>query len=341
MPRPAAPSPARPLPVRLLGTGAVLPGRGVPSTDFDTRFGRPDGTTEQLTGIHTRHVASDGDTSARLGARAATAALLAAGLRADAIDCLVSACSVMQQALPCLAAQIQRELGLGQSGIPAFDVNATCLSFVAGLEVAAGMIGNGRCEHVLLVSSEIASSGVDPTDAVTAPMFGDGAAAVVLGPAAAAPSALLALDLATYGDDADLCQVRAGGTALRVHDDPAAYQRAAYFTMDGPALYRRTARLLPPFFARLLARAGIGADELACVVPHQASGKALDHIVRTLALPGDRVVRTLPELGNQVAASLPTALHHAIATGRLRRGQLFALLGTGAGLSLGGAVLRY
>jgi 3-oxoacyl-[acyl-carrier-protein] synthase III len=338
------PPSARPWPLRILGTGIALPAQRIASTTFDERFRRPAGTTERATGIRSRCVAGPDETAIRLGARAATEALLAANLLADRLDCLLSASSVMHQAIPCLGAQIQRELGLGKSGIPAFDVNATCLGFVVALQVAAGMLAGGDRHHVLIVSSEIASAGVHPNDPVTAPMFGDGAAAVVVGRADGpndSASALLAIDFATFGDDADLCQVRAGGSGMRVHDDPQRYAEAAWFTMDGPALYRRTARLLPPFFTRLLASAGIAVADLECIVPHQASGKALDHMTSALELPAERVIRTLPELGNQIAASVPTALHTAITTGRLRRGQLCALLGTGAGLSLGGAVLRF
>lgn len=335
-------SPHAPLPLRILGTGVYLPQQEVDSQAFDERFGLAPGTTAARCGVVRRRVANAEETSSRMAAAAARDALQAAGGTAHDLDCIVSACSVMEQAIPCLAARIQHELGLGESGIPAFDVNATCLSFLAGLDLLGCALAAGRYRRVLLVSSEIASAGVDPHDTDTAPLFGDGAAAVVLGASAAPESAaLLASAMATYGVGHDLCQVRAGGTRLRVHDDAAAFARGARFSMDGRGLYRLTARHLPKFFAQLLARAGVALEQLACIVPHQASGHGLDHVVAALELPPERVVRILSSRGNQVAASLPSALHEAITTGRLRRGELCALLGTGAGLSLGGAVLRY
>lgn len=328
--------------LRILGTGVYLPRRVVASEVFDRRFGKRTGWAERRFGVARRHVAEPDETSSFMAARAAEAALLVAGLAPQDVECTISACSVMEQAIPCLGSLVQRELGLGESGRVAFDVNATCLSFLAALDLVACALAVGRYRRVLVVSSEIASAGVDPEDPTTAPLFGDGAAAVVLGAAdAGQDSALLACELATYGVGHDLCRVRAGGTRLRAADDPEAHVRGSRFEMDGPGLYRLSARHFPRHFERAVAAAGVAREQLACVIPHQASGRAIEHMIGTLGLPLDRVVHILANRGNQVAASLPSALHEAIASGALRRGQLCTLLGTGAGLSLGTAILRY
>ena len=329
------------LPVRILGTGVYRPREVIDSVAFDRRWQREPGWTERHCGVARRHRAAPDETSSWMGARAAESALAAAGVAGDELDAIVSACSVMEQAIPCLGVQIQQRMGLGASGIPAFDVNATCLGFVAALDLVACALATGRYRRVLIVSSEVASAGLDADDPTTAPLFGDGAAAVVLGRCPDRASALLACRLATYGDGHELCQLRAGGTSLRVADDPVAHAAGARFAMDGRGLYRLTRNHLPAFVERLLTAAGRGLDGLDCIVPHQASGQGLDHMVAALGMPPERVVRILPEVGNLVAASIPTALHHAIVDGRLRRGQHCLLLGTGAGLSLGGAVLRY
>lgn len=329
-------------PVQLLGTGRYLPHHVVESGAFDRRWGEVDGATERQCGVARRHRAAAHETSSHMGAEAARQALAAAGIGADQLDAIVSACSVMEQAIPCLAVQVQQRLGLGASGIPAFDVNATCLSFVAALDLVAAQLATGRRRRVLVVSSEIASAGLDPDDRTTAPLFGDGAAAAVLGITPATErSALLACRLATFGDGHELCQVRAGGTRLRAEPDAAAHAEGARFAMDGRGLFRLTRTHLPPFLDQLLAAAGVPLAAIDCIVPHQASGPGLAHMIETLGMDPARVVRTLPDVGNLVAASLPNGLHHAIASGRLQRGQLCLLLGTGAGLSLGGAVWRY
>lgn len=327
------------LPLAILGTGRYVPSGGVDSTDFDARWSLPPGTIERECGVRRRYHASRREGSAFMGARAVEAALAAAGVAAADLDAVVSTSSVMQQAIPCLASHIQTELGLGRSGIPAFDVNATCLGFLAGLDLVAAGLAVDRYRTVAVVASEMASVGLDPDDRATAPLFGDGAAAVIVTRTPeGSTSRLLAAGLATYGEGGAACQLRMGGTAYPAH---AALPHGGFFEMDGPALYRLARRYLPRFTRDLLARAGTTLDDLACVVPHQASGPALDHMVAALGLPEGRVVRILSEYGNQVAASLPHALHAARDAGQITRGDRVLLLGTGAGMAVGGAVLVY
>lgn len=330
------------IPLRILGTGEYLPEQLVPSTAFDARWRKPSGWTFRACGVEQRHVAAPNETSSYMGARAAQRALEAAQLAPHEVDCVVSACSVMEQAIPCLGSQVQRALGLGESGIPAFDVNATCLSFLVALDLISCAMAAGRYRKVLLVSSESPSAGLNPDDVGTAALFGDGAVAVVVGLAEpGCSSSLLATKVATYSVGGELCQLRAGGTRVRVNHGFEAYQAATFFEMDGKATFRLAARYLPGFFEQLLASAGVGRDDLSCLIPHQASGRALDKLDTILGIPLTKVVRTIHHRGNMVAASMPGALHHAISSQSLRRGDLFTLMGTGAGLSLGGVVLRY
>ena len=275
---------------------------------------------------------------------AAKSALSAAGLEASQLDCIVSACSVMEQVIPCLASQVQHKLGLGETGVPAFDINATCLSFLVALDQLACAMAAGRYRRVLLVSSEIPSIGLNPEERSTAPLFGDGAAAVVLETCGDENgSALLASHLETYGIGGDYCRFRAGGTRYwrKPSTSATAEPSSAFFEMDGRALLRLAKRHFPVFLGRLLAKSGLTLGEFALVVPHQASGRALAHLPPMLGIAAERIINILASHGNQVAASLPSALHHAISSGRLQRGDCFALLGTGAGVSLGALVLRY
>ena len=354
MPAPSPPNlSVRPLPIRLLGTGTCRPLGTTTGVELDARLGLAPGTSERRHGVARRSVAGPDERATELGARAARSALAAAGIAPTDLDAVVSAASVPEQAIPCQAALLQRALGLGDTGIAALDVNASCLSFVAALDLLAPAIAIGRFDTVLVVSSELPSVGVDETDPTTGALFGDGAAAVVLGRAEpgreragrggprGVPSALLATSLATWADHADCCRLPGGGTGNRVERGLDGYLAATRFAMDGPALYRAVGRRIRPFVDALLERAGVTLAELDLVVPHQASARALAGLVRHLGIDPERVVDILADHGNQVAASLPTALHRAIASGRLRRGDTVALLGTGAGVSLGGAVLRY
>lgn len=331
-----------PIPLRIASTGQYVPSQRVDAAAFDQRWGKPDGWTRRHSGVASRQFAQVYETTSFMGAAAARQALATAGTDARQIDCIISACSVMEQAIPCSGALLQRELGLGDSGIPAFDINATCLSFLTALDLAALALAAHRYHCVLVVSSEMASAGLDWNDTQTAALFGDGAAAVVLdihddpgGPP------LLGTHMETYADGAEFCRVRAGGTRLRASNDVQAFLAGAHFEMNGKAVYRQAAQRLPGFLQRLMARAGTATADLQWLVPHQASGKALHHLQRALALPEARLVRILEDHGNQMAASIPVALHQGIVRGQIQRGDQIALLGSGAGLAFGGAVLRY
>ncbi|MBB5886483.1 ketoacyl-ACP synthase III [Xanthomonas sp. LMG 8992] len=330
---------SRPIAVRILGTGEYLPVQQVLAETFDRRWGKPTGWTLRHTGVATRHYAGADEPATFMGERAARGALEAAQLQAHEVDCVISACSLMEQAIPCSAALLHARLGLQGSGIPAFDINATCLSFIAALDLAACAIAAGRYRRVLIVASEIASVGLNPDDADTAPLFGDGAAAVVV--AADSGSQLLAARLETYSEGIDHCRVRAGGTRLRLDHGVEALRAGSQFEMHGRATYRLAAAKLPGFLQRLLAQAGIELAQLRRIVPHQASAKALRHLRVALGLAPDALIEIIGHRGNQMAASIPGALHQAIHSGRIVRGDLIGLVGSGAGLAFGGAVLRY
>lgn len=327
-------------PLRLLGCGVAVP-PPLDSAELDQRLGLAPGTVEARSGVHRRpvhpgHVAT-------LGAQAARAALAAAALGPADIDLLLCASATGDQELPCNAALLQRELGWGSSGMPAFDLNASCLGFLVALEVVAALLNQRSVRRVLVVSADIASCGLDWSTLEASAIFGDGAAAAVFAlPAADEDSALLSFGLETYGDGAEDCRIEAGGS--RFHPSrvgAAAMATRALFRMQPERLYKRAARTLPALVERVLAQAGLARDRIDCVVPHQASHQGLAHMRKRLGLPAGRFVDIYRTHGNQVAASLPTALHHAISSGALRRGQLALLLGTGAGLSVGAAVLRY
>jgi 3-oxoacyl-[acyl-carrier-protein] synthase-3 len=326
--------------LRIAGSGAALPGRRVSSAEIDARLGRAEGWSEAAFGIRSRAVACGAETSSSLGAAAAAAALEQASWAPGDLDVIVGACGVMEQPIPGTAALIQRRLGLGGSGIPAFDVNATCLSFLAALDVVSLGFAAGRWRRALIVSADLASAALNFEDPEASMIFGDGAAAAAV-EAGEGPSAILGYRLETYGESWELCQLQAGGTRLRPKDDLEDFLARSVFRMDGPGVFKATAKRFPGFVRRLLEDCGVTVDQIDLVAPHQASAAALEHLRRALPEAADRVVDIFAEHGNQVAASLPTTLHHAIASGRLKRGDLALLVGSAAGISLGGAVLRF
>lgn len=321
----------------ITGTGSYLPRTALTSEEVDDRLGRVRGWCRARFGLEARHVAAPDETTSFMAAAAARRALAAAGLAPADLDLILGACGVMEQPIPSTAVLVQDRLGLGASGVPAYDVNATCLSFLQALDLAALKIAAGDTRRVLIFASDIASVGLDWSRPEAAAIFGDGAAAVVV--EAGGDGALLAHGFETYAEGRTACVLAAGGT--RANPSRGIAPGEDRFAMDGGLAFRVARRRLPGFLSRLLARGGLGRDEIDCVVAHQASAQALRHAGRALRLGRERMVDIFARTGNQIAASIPTALDHAVRTGRLRRGQAALLLGTSAGISLGGAVVRF
>lgn len=327
--------------LQILGTGEYIPSNRIDSESLDRTFNKRVGWTFEQTGVRQRAHARSDENVVSMGAAAAREALANAGMMGDALDLIVAVGSVPAQAIPCTAALLQRELGLAESGTAAFDLNATCLGFLAALDLVAQGIATRRYHAVLIVASERASIGLKQSDPLIAGLFGDGAGAVVIGPPRSGRSALLGSLFQTFSMGAEYCRIRAGGSLINPHTQPDSYLEGSFFEMRGRPLYKLVADKMPAFLQELFARAGIGMRDINVWVPHQASGHALKHIRAALNLPAERFVSTLETHGNQVAASLPVALHRGIQTAQIRPGDSVALVGTGAGLSFGGTVLRF
>jgi 3-oxoacyl-[acyl-carrier-protein] synthase III len=325
--------------VAILGTGSATPERTVTSEELDRQLGHALGTVFAQSGVSQRQVAAKGETAAALGARAARSALDAAGLTMADIDCVVSASATMDQGMPCNAALIYREIGASDRAVPAFDVNASCLGFLVAMETLSWPIAAGRYERVLVVAADIASCALNWDDLGASAIFGDGAAAAVLGPGDA--SRILHSEIRTYPQGAHLCEIPAGGSRYHPSRMDEPLEPYITFRMNGKGVFKLASAHLPQFLNDVLAGAGVTLDDIDWVVPHQASRLALDHVCARLGFRDGCVIDVFSELGNQVAASLPTALDRAVRDGRVRRGDTLLLLGTGAGLTLGAMVLQY
>lgn len=327
--------------VKILGTGQYLPEQIVSSGQLDERLNLPAGWCEKASGVSVRHFVAD-ETTSQMGALAAVQAMKQAGIDLGEIDCLVSASGVMEQAIPCTAALILEQLGGGELSIPAYDINATCLSFLAALDTLSYLVAAGRYRHVLIVSSEVASAGLNWEDRESCILFGDGAAAAVIGRAEPDElSSILTSRIETYITGAHFCEIRGGGTRLHPRHYSEETKEDYLFRMDGKSVFRKSAELMPGFMQRLLEPVQLSIDQFKLVIPHQASGSAMELLRRRLGIESDRFMMNIQNHGNTIAASIPMALHAAIEEGRITRGDQIMLLGTSAGLSLGGMVLVY
>jgi 3-oxoacyl-[acyl-carrier-protein] synthase-3 len=332
--------PVLPLAIKIAGLGKYLPEKIVTSAELETQLGITPGWVEQVTGIHSRRYAS-GETVSEMAVAAARKALAMAGMESCDLDAIIGASASVRQAIPCTAAFVQRELGAPDGMSACFDVNATCLGFVLALQTAAYLIAGGVYKNVLIFSSELATFSRNPQQWESAVLFGDGAAAAVV--TAAQPgeaSAIWHSRLITHSSSADLTQFVGGGT-LHHPNDPATTPEMNTFDMDGLAVFRKAARLVPPFIEEFSAQLGWNVQDCDLIVPHQASGQGLKLLTARFGFPEERVFTHLHERGNCIAASIPLAFTEALEAGRLQRGDRVLLIGTGAGLSIGALALTF
>ena len=330
------------IPIRIVSTGSYLPKKVVTAEELDVLMEAEPGWTLRKTGVAKRHYA-DGETASEMGAAAARVALAKASLSIKDIDVIVGTSASMEQLLPSNGALLAEALGPEASGIPCLDINATCLSFAAGLDTVSYLVAAGRYRRALLVSSEIASIGLNRKHKESCALFGDGAAAVIIeksdeeGPGA---PGILASRFETYAEGVHLCEIPGGGSKFNCHHKDFKPEDAT-FHMEGPKVFEMASRVMPGFFDRLYSGLNFTLGDAKLVIPHQASLPALKLIRRKLKLGRDQFSIFVEERGNMIAASLPTGLHLAIEEGKIKRGDIFALIGTAAGFTIGGLVMRY
>lgn len=323
------------LPMKIIATGKALPSRCVTSAELDVLLGKPEGFVKKKSGVAHRYFADEVEHQSELAAAALRDALTRHAISAASIDLLLSATGVSEQALPSTACRIMESAGLS-NGTPAFDINASCLSFLAALQLAASLLNTGTYRRIAIVASDLASRGLNWDDHETSLIFGDGAAAAIL-ERGDGRTGIEAFRMETYPQGKALCEIRAGGTRRtpRRGADAADF----LFRMDGRGVFRLAAQVMDGFIEQLFAGVPFGPRDMDIVIPHQASHLAMQHIGKRLGMPPSQVMNIYATHGNQVAASMPTALHEAMMRERLAPGSRALLIGTAAGMTVGGMVL--
>lgn len=314
----------------------MFPAQRVTAEDLDNRLGLVAGTAFARNGVQVRYFAGESETASAMSARAIERALQTARLTVHDIDAILFAGVMSEQPMPSTAVLIHRRLRARADGVTCLDINASCAGFLKGLEFAAAGITAGLWKRVAIVAAEVASKGLRWEDLDTCTLFGDGAAAAILGPAEG-PEGILDIRNATFSEGAELSIMRAGGSRFNMRTPPAD-PNDYLFAMNGRSLLRLIQTHFPPFLDTLL------THPIDVVIPHQASAVGLGFLRKQLAKrPGNPpvVIDILCQTGNQVSVSIPTGLHHAIRTGQLRRGQTALLVSTAAGVTCTGVVLRY
>ena len=328
------------LPVKIAGLGYYLPERRVTNTYFEQEYGFSARWIAQVTGVYERRYVTD-ETTVQMGVAASQMALQAANLAVDDLDAIICACAAPQQMIPCTAALLQHDLGAPEGRSACVDVNATCLSFLFALQMVSHMVAAGAYKTALICSSEIPSTSLNHAEAESATLFGDAAAAAIITRTPAdEQSTIWHAQFATYSSGAELTQISGGGT-LHHPNHPSTTSAMNLFHMQGPALFRQGLPLIGPFLDTFFDQLPYKRSEVEAVVPHQASRHAIEVLNRRLGFQTSQIINTLACYGNCVAASIPLTMAQAVASGRIKRGDRVALLGTGAGLTLGALALTF
>ena len=311
------------------GTGSALPKRRVDNEELASHVDTSDQWIVERTGIRSRYVAGEGETTASLATDAARRALEDAGLDPAEIDLIVLATATPDQTFPSSATKVQAALGIDDC--VAFDVHAVCTGFLYAVSVADSMLRAGSGTTALVIGAETFSRILDWEDRTTCVLFGDGAGAMVLR-AEESDRGILATKLHADGRHNDLLFVDGG---------PSTTGTVGKLRMKGREVFRHAVVNLAEVLNEVLGSAGMGVEEVDWVVPHQANARILDATAKKLGLPPEKVVVTVDRHANTSAASVPLALDAAVKDGRIKRGDVVVLEAMGGGFTWGAAVLRY
>ncbi|MGR3724132.1 ketoacyl-ACP synthase III [Abyssibius alkaniclasticus] len=317
-----------------VGCGHYLPERVVENAEFEKSLETSDEWIRTRTGIERRHFAADGEKTSDLATKAALAALEDAGLTGHDIDAIVLATATPDQTFPSTATRVQHAIGM-EKGF-AFDVAAVCAGFIYALGMANSLIASGQAHRVLVIGAETFSRIMDWSDRSTCVLFGDGAGALVLesrpGNGDKNDRGILSTDLNSDGRYNDLLYVDGGVSST---------QSAGVLRMQGQEVFKHAVVKLAESGETAMAKAGITADEIDWIVPHQANLRIITRTAHKMGVPMTRVVVTVQDHGNTSAASIPLALSVARARGQIKDGDMLLMEAIGGGLAWGAATMRW
>ena len=318
---------------RITGTGSYLPEKILTNADLEKTVDTSDEWITDRTGIKTRHIAADGETTCDLAEHAARAAMDAAGVTADEIDLIIVATTTADQIFPSTACLLQSRLDV--HGCAAFDVQAVCTGFVYALGIADKFIRSGTTRTALVVGAETLSRIVDWNDRGTCVLFGDGAGAAIL--QASNEPGILSTHLHADGQYKDLLAVPAG--ISEGYDKVK--QGEAFIQMQGNEVFKMAVNTLGRIVDETLSANQLEKSDIDWLVPHQANIRIIAATAKKLKMSMDQVVVTVQDHGNTSAASVPLALDTAIRDGRIKRGDTLLLEAFGGGFTWGSTLLKY
>lgn len=330
---------------KIAGIGYYVPENVVTNDDLAKRFTTSDEWIKERSGIAQRRYFTPGkDTVANMGTAAAKMAIERAGINAEDIDFIIFATLNPDYMFPGSGVLVQRELGLNTKGTPALDIRCQCSGFVYGLSIADQFIKTGMYKNVLMIGSEIHSSGLDFSDEgrdVTV-LFGDGAGAVILQATEEEGKGILTTHLHADGEHAErLAVLTPSGHQPRHITHEMIDDRSIYPVMNGRYVFKFAVEKFPEVIMEALNKTGLKPEDIDMLIPHQANLRIAEAVRRTLGLPEEKVHNNIQKYGNTTAASIPIALNEAWELGKIKEGDLVCLAAFGSGFTWASALIRW
>ncbi len=325
-----------------ISTGMYVPERVVTNHELEGYMDTSDEWIQQRSGIQERRWAREDEGGSDMAQVATERALEAAGMEADELDCIVLATLSPDHFFPGTAVFLQRKLGI--RNIPCLDIRNQCTGFLYGLEIADAFIKTGQYRRVLLVGTEVHSSGIvlSTEGRDTAVLFGDGAAVAILGPTEDPDRGVLAVRTHADGRYAEKLWAPAPACISKPFISKEMIDQGLTRPhMEGRDVFKHAVTKMPAALNEVLEASGHSADELAMVIPHQANMRIAQAVAKGLGLPDDKMYLNIQRYGNTTAASIPIALHECVEEGGIQRGDLVGLTAFGSGFTWGGAVVRW
>ena len=325
------------IPVRIAGVGYGLPNAVVTNEDLTKLYDMSDEWIYSRTGIKERRVVSGNENAVDLGFEAAQKALANAKIKPEELDLIIAASSAPPQLYPAIACHIQSRLGI-ETDIPAFDITAACSGLIYGMQVAKGFINSGIYKNVLIVATDNNTRYLDWADRGTSILFGDGAGAMVLTKSDDGVDDIISIDIKADGNMGNLIELPLSGKNCPLVEPNE--EEPQFIKMNGRGVYAFVAKILPQYVEELIANAGMSADDIDYLIPHQANMRIIQAVQERLGYSDEKVVSNIKYYGNTSDASIPIAMTEAVEKGTVNLSSTAILCGFGAGMTWGGAIVR-
>ncbi len=321
----------------IIGTGSYVPEKVLSNADLERLVETNDEWIVSRTGIRERRIAATEQTTSDLAAEAAKAALLNAGVNPEELDMIIVATVTPDMFFPSTACFVQTKIGAKNA--VCFDVSAACSGFLFALETARQFIASGARKTILVIGAEKLSTIVDWSDRNTCVLFGDGAGAAILRHKPGARG-MIHTHMGSDGRQSEILYIPGGACRTPVTAENAAL-RLNTIKMNGKETYKQAVTAMMDAGNRVLEAGGVRAEELACIIPHQANARIIEAIADRMRLPLDRFLINLDRFGNTSAAAVAIALDEANRTGRMKEGDYILLVVFGGGLTWAGSLIEW